>query len=591
MRLFQQIKNYAASAFVKYGPVTYAAVKLYNDFSDSAMHYVSTISYVRDAKKKLELVTQSISEAEDVREFVDGATQLFHYFLKLVANGNEAKRKILTYSLITNSTLVVEVVAYFAVVRPAMYWFSDDYKLQTLDYLAQWRLWSDAAAVTVENVALIAALNKICAEEVKTDLYPPCDDMTVARNFKANLASPVYYLGYKATLVGVNWIPLVGPWLRRAGQMFVEGQAIAEFRLTNQCTEHRYNILRFNTTYSIGAGAVVVGSAYIVNKGLCAATGVNSDLVESAVTNVIMLFNILAMNQRRELFSGDYAYSEVMYLPRKITALVMKEIFSYTYEAVKNNEKPPIEESVVINKEDVLVPFKRALTDAEIYDQLADVVSQFTRFFLGKRFATLESAMQIEAFRMAINANESNISYALSKVKWVQDSKDFKSKVIKFSLDWLEYLPSFCSPAKSTTQGMQFFGQVVYATFAKRVIDKLDTSFNVEFVTGNDSEMKERGFCERYFTRPVKQLSAEFVTDPMNLITLVAADQNALVVAEPVAEEKQLSNQLRPPLVEKAKVAVGRTLFGLFSRRSLSAANQVVSSLQKNERGPLVGSR
>lgn len=516
MRLIDKIGGWAVSIASKVLPVLYLGAKKYNQVREATTHYVAHIKWVKKLKKKLQKETQAIQNAEDLREFTAGSTELVTYQLSAYAQQNQAKLNVLKHSLIVNGTLAAKAITYFAFIRPALYLAYDDYKIQALDYLITLKLGSEAASVAVENIGHIVAINKICSSEQNPNLYPPCKDHSVVRTIKANSASLVYYLGNKAFLGGVSMVPWVGPWVSRAGALFVEGQALAEFRLTNQCTEHRYQILRTNSAYSFGAGAVVVGSAYLINQGIYAITGVNSRIVELAVTNVTMLFNMLAIYHRQNVFPGTQTYPEMMYIPRKLTAVLMKETCDYVYRGVSSH--------LTITDEKV---------SEELYKKLGDVTSELASFILGKRFSSLDSLMQNTSFQFVIKLHESEIKSALDNIKWVQNTPS-----IQFSLAWLDYLPAFCFPEKLSAQAAQKIGQIFYANFARQVVRSLDANFIVEKVAqpetadSDDEEhfaLRETAVAlERHFVPFGNNGTVLSVAEPEDkVVTLAKRDQQS----------------------------------------------------------------
>lgn len=505
MRITEKLQQWAWTGFNALGASIYVPIKFYNNFRDTAAYYLEKISFVKKVKENVSQAAHAVANADDIREFLDGAALVVSHQLNKLTEFNYKKREVLQHSLLINTILATKAIAYFSLIRPALYLLDEGYKVQALDYAIMGHLLSNTLATGVKNLALVVALAKICSEETNANVYPNCSDHTSVKIVKANLASIAYFGANKFFLFGISCVPYAGPVVSRIGNIFVDGQSITELSVLNQCTEHRYEILKKKTPYSLGAGFVIHALSYILYRGIVATTGIESTILDQAIQNVCTIINTLSIYTNTEC-SGNYPYREIMYLPRRITALVMKESFNAAYHYIQCQQKTFQQEEKQTSMESEAEPeaemededfiIVNRVQILELHNQLAEIFSQLAKFFLGDDFSSLKNLMQVDAIHFAINQHKKEINNGIDTLKWAKGST-----VIKFSIKWLDCLPQFCLPANLGSLNFELIGQVVYAEVLGKIVDILEKHFEMEFT--KISGMRASAAIENYCQQPV----------------------------------------------------------------------------------------
>lgn len=165
------------------------------------------------------------------------------------------------------------------------------------------------------NANLDTTIINLVASKYSTQITKcECHDKQITR---ANLASPIYYIGHLAFINLLYYIPIVGPFIYLPLYATLYGFGIMEYFLVNVCTDHRYKYFDAIFIWSFLVG----GTAHLLTWITCYLLFVQNSFFYTAILNFYTTQIIMNAIFKPQLNIIEY---NIFHLSRSATSHIIK---------------------------------------------------------------------------------------------------------------------------------------------------------------------------------------------------------------------------------------------------------------------------
>lgn len=262
-------------------------------------------------------------------EYWQGYTQFLDPNIAYKIIRNPKTKKVFYNCLRSNILFYINAVLFYEagvkpILRSYIPYYQDSYAEFFLNLLAVSGISAMAVNMKIKNTILYPlALRKTITEEEKTAQALPADCQSYTS--KMGMIASIAY--NQANLLQAEFIGLItgSVLLKNLFLAKAIGQAMAELKLANFCTEDRYAQLNKNNAYTFGIGTSLLFVSWLLSNMVNRMSGVRSHHVDLAIFSLVSQYFLIAASVNEDPLPGKENGKEPFYYARYVTEKMLKD--------------------------------------------------------------------------------------------------------------------------------------------------------------------------------------------------------------------------------------------------------------------------
>src|SRR3990167_6507638 len=367
---------------------------------------------------------------DNLLQFWEGFSRIFNPSIVSALLRSKDSRRVLRQSLPANLVFYMGLVlTYEALVKRTLREMIPDMKgsstEQALDFVTTFSFMHVAMSRFFDNTFYNLCISEASKNASKT-IVPPCSCGTTAM-IKANLASPLYYLGN--IIPGIFILPFLpfGSYLAFLLLSLAYGRNFVEYKLgaAGLCTTHRYKELIKNNSFCMGFGVSFEMMHRFLNYTVYKSTHVENDFfIDDALFCCLFQYYIMLAHLIDKPLPGDKPGIDILYPNRLMTKLALQKMCDFMIPRLRNPKtRGQLEE--ILQEINMFPP-----------------VNLIKIIFLEKSLRSWEAFIQRSSTKLFFDTYGEHIQEGIQKIREVRAMSPIRQSPLLIRL-LLPYLPDF----------------------------------------------------------------------------------------------------------------------------------------------------